>query len=87
MSGTQDYIHARAYELWQKAGAPEGRSDEFWFAAERELEYGESEYETAAVAGSAGTFILAIDEPPAAMGLRMEGSGEGPADLLTEIII
>ena len=70
MSGIQEHVHARAYELWQLAGAPEGRSDEFWFAAERELEYGESEYETAAVDGSAGTFILAIDEPPAAPTLR-----------------
>ena len=70
MSSTQAHVNARAYELWQQAGAPEGRSDEFWFAAERELEYGESEYETAAVDGSAGTFILAIDEPPAAQGAR-----------------
>jgi hypothetical protein len=87
MSGTQDHVHARAYALWRQAGAPESRSDEFWFAAERELEYGESEYETAAVAGSAGTFILAIDAPPALMALRMEGPGQGPADLLTEIIL
>jgi hypothetical protein len=28
------------------------------------LEYGESEYETAAVDGEAGTFIPAVDEPP-----------------------
>ena len=83
MSSTQAHVCARAYELWQQAGAPEGRSDEFWFAAERELEYGESEYETAAVAGSAGTFILAIDEPPAATALH----SAGPADLLTEIIL
>jgi hypothetical protein len=68
MSGTQELVYERSYDLWQQAGGPEGRSDEFWFAAERELEYGESEYETAAVAGSAGTFILAIDEPPAAQG-------------------
>ena len=63
MNGNQGHVHERAYQLWQLAGAPEGRSDEFWYAAENELEYGESEYETAAVAGSAGTFILAIDEP------------------------
>ena len=82
MSSTRHHVSARAYELWQQAGAPEGRSNEFWFAAEIELEYGESEYETAAVAGSAGTFILAIDEPPAATALHMEGPGEGLADLV-----
>jgi len=43
MSGTQELVYDRAYDLWQQAGSPEGRSDEFWFAAERELEYGETE--------------------------------------------
>ena len=32
----------RAYELWEKAGKPEGRDQEFYHQAERELE-GESE--------------------------------------------
>jgi hypothetical protein len=31
----------RAYELWEKAGKPEGRDQEFYHQAERELE-GES---------------------------------------------
>ena len=26
-------IRKLAYELWEQAGRPEGRSDEFWFAA------------------------------------------------------
>jgi hypothetical protein len=30
-------ISARARELWQKNGSPEGRDDEFWLAAEHEL--------------------------------------------------
>jgi hypothetical protein len=64
MSGTQKCVQARAYELWQQAGTPEGRSDEFWVAAENELEYGESEYEIATVDGEADTFIPAVDEPP-----------------------
>jgi hypothetical protein len=65
MSGIQERVHLRAYQLWQQAGAPEGRSDEFWFAAENELEYGQLEYETATFDGEAGTFIPAVDEPPA----------------------
>jgi hypothetical protein len=64
MSSTQEHVRLRAYELWKLAGTPEGRANEFWFAAENELEYGESEYETAAVDGEAGTFIPAVDEPP-----------------------
>jgi|HubBroStandDraft_2_1064218.scaffolds.fasta_scaffold305978_2 Protein of unknown function (DUF2934) len=30
-------IRARAYRLWEKAGKPEGRDEEFWHRAEREL--------------------------------------------------
>jgi 2,3-bisphosphoglycerate-independent phosphoglycerate mutase len=28
---------ARAYELWEQAGKPPGRDEEFWLTAEREL--------------------------------------------------
>ena len=30
-------IRDRAYQLWDKAGQPEGREHEFWYDAEREL--------------------------------------------------
>ena len=30
-------IDARAYQLWEKAGRPEGRESEFWHLAEQEL--------------------------------------------------
>jgi hypothetical protein len=30
-------IRVRAYELWEQNGKPEGKQDEFWFQAEREL--------------------------------------------------
>ncbi len=30
-------ISARAYKLWEEAGMPEGRDEEFWQAAEQEL--------------------------------------------------
>jgi hypothetical protein len=62
MSGTQELVHERAYDLWQQAGSPEGRSDEFWFAAERELEYGESEYEVAMAVGETGIVASMIEE-------------------------
>jgi hypothetical protein len=62
MSSTQELVHERAYDLWQQAGAPEGRSDEFWFAAERELEYGESEYEIATTAEEAAVLVPIVGE-------------------------
>ena len=30
-------VAVRAYELWEKAGKPEGRDEEFWRLAEEEL--------------------------------------------------
>ena len=59
MSGIQELVRERAYELWQQAGGPEGRSDEFWFAAEHELED-----ETAMADGEAGILVPSVDEPP-----------------------
>ena len=67
MSGIEEHVRVRAYELWQLAGAPEGRGDEFWFAAENEFEYGDSEFDTEAFEGEASTLIPKVDEPPTAM--------------------
>jgi Protein of unknown function (DUF2934) len=39
-SSTDDQTRARAHQLWEIAGRPEGRDDEFWHEAERELEGG-----------------------------------------------
>jgi len=33
----EDRIRTRAHQLWELAGRPEGRDDEFWREAEREL--------------------------------------------------
>lgn len=37
MSDLEDRIRARAHLLWDAAGRPEGRDEEFWLAAEAEL--------------------------------------------------
>jgi hypothetical protein len=37
---TDDQIRTRAHQLWEIAGKPEGRNDEFWHEAERELKDG-----------------------------------------------
>jgi hypothetical protein len=36
MSEHEDRVRERAYHLWEDAGRPDGRDDEFWHAA-REL--------------------------------------------------
>lgn len=33
----EDHIRTLAYLLWEQAGCPEGRSDEFWDKAQRQL--------------------------------------------------
>ena len=34
---TEKEIMARAYEIWERNGRPEGREEEFWHQAEQEL--------------------------------------------------
>ncbi len=46
MSARVEAIRELAYELWEQAGKPDGRSDEFWFAARYELERREETGET-----------------------------------------
>ncbi|MDN5001208.1 DUF2934 domain-containing protein [Bradyrhizobium sp. GCM10027634] len=36
-TATEERIRVRAHQLWELAGRPEGRQDEFWREAEREL--------------------------------------------------
>ncbi len=42
MNTNEQMIREQAYELWDHAGRPDGRSDEFWFAARAEFERGET---------------------------------------------
>jgi hypothetical protein len=37
---TNEEISRLAYQLWQQGGHPDGRGDEFWFEAERQLQAG-----------------------------------------------
>ncbi|KQT24837.1 hypothetical protein ASG57_22655 [Bradyrhizobium sp. Leaf396] len=34
---TEQEIRERAHQLWEQAGKPEGREEEFWHAAEQDL--------------------------------------------------
>ena len=40
MNENEQMIREQAYGLWDHAGRPDGRSDEFWFAARAEFERG-----------------------------------------------
>ncbi|WP_456837471.1 DUF2934 domain-containing protein [Bradyrhizobium sp. USDA 4486] len=37
LEGLVDETRRRAYELWERAGRPQGRDAEFWLRAEREV--------------------------------------------------
>jgi len=37
LSDREERIRRRAYRLWEEAGQPDGRSNEFWLAAEKEI--------------------------------------------------
>jgi hypothetical protein len=37
MSGIEDKIRERAYELWQQSGKQEGSEMDFWLQAEQEI--------------------------------------------------
>ncbi|SMQ74523.1 Protein of unknown function [Devosia lucknowensis] len=52
----EDKIRDRAYQLWDQAGRPEGREQEFWYDAQRELAE-EEDVDTSAEAA-------ALDLPP-----------------------
>lgn len=38
MSEREKRVLERAYHLWEEAGCPEGRDQEFWRQAEREID-------------------------------------------------
>ena len=59
MDDTARVIRDRAYQLWEQAGRPEGRSDEFWFLAQQELYGGASTGD-----GPDNPQLPPIEEPP-----------------------
>jgi len=67
MSAIEEMIRKRAYELWEQAGCPDGRSYEFWFAARAEIEAAQSSnrQEPRAKAPPAGDRVVAAAAKPA----------------------
>ena len=61
MDSVEKRIRKRAYDLWERAGRPEGRSEEFWFAAAVEaVQASETRYR--AIVNSSPAAIICIDE-------------------------
>ena len=61
MDSVEKRIRKRAYDLWERAGCPEGRSEAFWFAAAEEaIEASEARYR--AIVNSSPASIICIDE-------------------------
>ncbi len=59
MHDLEETIRRRAYRLWEEAGRPEGRSDEFWHAARAEIGGEAAKDDT-----PFDPFEPPIDEPP-----------------------
>src|SRR5271165_2966320 len=61
MDSVEKRIRKRAYDLWERAGRPEGRSEVFWFAAAVEaVQASEARYR--AIVDSSPASIICIDE-------------------------
>ncbi|MCW5706683.1 MAG: DUF2934 domain-containing protein [Shinella sp.] len=41
----EEKIRKRAHELWQQEGRPDGKPDDHWYQAEREIDQGDGEIE------------------------------------------
>ena len=59
MNERDEAIRRRAYTLWERAGCPDARSEEFWYAARREIE-GDGAIDQPPL----DPFEPPIDEPP-----------------------
>ncbi len=58
MDDIEILVRRRAYELWECAGRPEGRSDAFWHAARAEIEGRD------ATNPPEDPFMSPVEEPP-----------------------
>ncbi|MGJ4948020.1 DUF2934 domain-containing protein [Bradyrhizobium sp. HKCCYLS20291] len=46
-TGLEERIRERAHRLWEQSGRPDGREDEFWHQAEREVREAEQLHDEA----------------------------------------
>lgn len=70
-----DEIAARARDLWQKAGSPDGRDLEFWLAAEQELQLNRRQTADTAKKGTTKSGTIAKSSVPT----KSADSSAGPS--------
>jgi len=75
-SDREHKVRERAYQIWEREGRPEGREDEHWAQAEREIE---SEGAAGSSSGDAATNVTAADDP------TRPASGPGGAEGLSGV--
>ena len=74
--GREDAIRLKAYEIWENEGRPDGRAEEHWVQASREIECHDELSETAADAiGTVGPEADLAEEFPARPRRRTQGQG------------
>ena len=78
MSDSEQEVRERAYVLWEEAGRPEGRSEEFWFLAQQEL-YGGAVTSD----GPEGAMLPPAEEPPVVRALHGVPAGM-PGERISE---
>ena len=71
-------IRERAHALWQAAGHPHGRHDEFWLQAEREL-HGDEAHRDSSLADT-----FPASDPPASSGITGTSAGDEPLGSIAE---
>lgn len=64
MHNREERIRARAYEIWQREGCPEGCEDEHWRQAEAEVDAEDSEVSSGELAPPAGSSGVASGLQP-----------------------
>lgn len=76
---TESAIRARAYDLWERNGRPDGRDIDYWLQAARELE----EEDRLAEGGKARPAPDGLDaSPPAGDGTKPAPPADGRDDVL-----
>ena len=70
----EERIRRRAHEIWEREGRPEGRHEEHWARARREVEAEEG----GSPPGAAGSDASPTDTAPGSAGADRAGGGGSP---------
>jgi hypothetical protein len=70
MLPTKQDVQLRSYQIWEQEGRPNGRDQEHWFQAERELAAKERAVKTVAARSAAGASAKAASTPSKKAGTK-----------------